>query len=114
MRALTHGVSVGGVNPRKSGGENSCLHGSKRENAALTAMHQRIAPPPRQGCSSPGCIRPQPATAEISLIFGLRRPDVLSLGDAGLQRAARLLFGDDATLERMGQPGPGRGYARDS
>jgi hypothetical protein len=35
MRALTHGVSVGGVNPRKSGGENACLHGSKRENAAL-------------------------------------------------------------------------------
>jgi hypothetical protein len=53
---------VGGcVNPRKSGGENACLHGSKRENAALTAMHQRIAPPPRQGCASPGCIRPQPA-----------------------------------------------------
>jgi hypothetical protein len=51
----------GGVNPRKSGGENACLHGSKRENAALTAMHQRIAPPPRQGCASPGCIRPQPA-----------------------------------------------------
>lgn len=43
-------------------------------------------------------------TAEMFLIFGLRRPDVLSLGDAGLQRAARLLFGDDAKLERLGQP----------
>lgn len=42
-------------------------------------------------------------TAEMFLIFGLRRPDVLSLGDAGLQRAARLLFGDDAKLEHVGQ-----------
>ena len=42
-------------------------------------------------------------TAEMFLIFGLRRPDVLSLEDAGLQRAARLLFGDDAKLERVGQ-----------
>ncbi len=42
-------------------------------------------------------------TAEMFLIFGLRRPDVLSLGDAGLQRAARLLFGDDAELEHVGQ-----------
>ena len=43
-------------------------------------------------------------TAEMFLIFGLRRPDVLSLGDAGLQRATRLLFGNDAKLERLGQP----------
>lgn len=42
-------------------------------------------------------------TAEMFLIFGLRRPDVLSLGDAGLQRAVRLLFGDEATLDRVGQ-----------
>lgn len=42
-------------------------------------------------------------TAEMFLIFGLRRPDVLSLGDAGLQRATRLLYGGDATLEQMGQ-----------
>lgn len=42
-------------------------------------------------------------TAEMFLIFGLRRPDVLSLGDAGLQRSARFLFGDDAKLERLGQ-----------
>jgi len=42
-------------------------------------------------------------TAEMFLIFGLCRPDVLSLGDAGLQRAARLLFGDDAALDRVGQ-----------
>ena len=31
-------------------------------------------------------------TAEMFLIFGLKRLDVLSLGDAGLQRAARLLY----------------------
>ena len=42
-------------------------------------------------------------TAEMFLIFGLRRPDVLSLGDVGLQRAVRLLFGDDAKLEHVGQ-----------
>lgn len=42
-------------------------------------------------------------TAEMFLIFGLRRPDVLSLGDAGLQRAARLLFGDDVELDHVGQ-----------
>jgi hypothetical protein len=42
-RVRTTRIGVGGgVNPRKSGGENACLHGSKRENAALTAMHQRI------------------------------------------------------------------------
>jgi len=33
-------------------------------------------------------------TAEMFLIFGLKRLDVLSLGDAGLQRAARVLYGD--------------------
>jgi DNA-3-methyladenine glycosylase II len=32
-------------------------------------------------------------TAEMFLLFGLKRPDVLALGDAGLQRAARLLYG---------------------
>lgn len=42
-------------------------------------------------------------TAEMFLIFGLRRLNVLSLGDVGLQRAARLLFGDDAELEHVGQ-----------
>lgn len=42
-------------------------------------------------------------TAEMFLIFGLRRPDVLSLGDAGLQRASRLLFGDNAKLDRVAQ-----------
>lgn len=52
---------AGGVNPPKSGGESPCLHGSKRDTAALTAMLYRIAPTPRQGCASPGCIRPQPA-----------------------------------------------------
>jgi DNA-3-methyladenine glycosylase II len=43
-------------------------------------------------------------TAEMFLIFGLCRPDVLSLRDVGLQRAARLLFGEDVTLERVAQP----------
>ncbi|MHB1547029.1 MAG: DNA-3-methyladenine glycosylase family protein [bacterium] len=38
-------------------------------------------------------------TAEMFLIFGLKRPDVLSLNDAGLRRAVRLLFGTDASLE---------------
>jgi len=42
-------------------------------------------------------------TAEMFLIFGLRRPNVLSLGDVGLQRSSRLLFGNDAKLERVGQ-----------
>ena len=31
-------------------------------------------------------------TAEMLLIFGLKRPDVLALGDAGLQRAAKMLY----------------------
>jgi len=42
-------------------------------------------------------------TAEMFLIFGLKRPDVLSLGDAGLQRAARMLFGDDVRLGEVGE-----------
>lgn len=42
-------------------------------------------------------------TAEMFLIFGLKRADVLSLGDAGLQRSVRILFGDDAQLEHIGQ-----------
>lgn len=41
-------------------------------------------------------------TAEMFLIFGLKRPDVLSLGDVGLQRAVRLLYGEDRTLEEVG------------
>ena len=36
-----------------------------------------------------------PWTAEMFLIFGLKRPNVLALGDAGLKRAARLLYGSD-------------------
>ena len=32
-------------------------------------------------------------TAEMFQIFGLKRPDVLSLGDAGLQRSAKALYG---------------------
>ncbi len=42
-------------------------------------------------------------TAEMFLIFGFRRPDVLSLADAGLQRAVRLLYSDDAELKNLGQ-----------
>lgn len=41
-------------------------------------------------------------TAEMFLIFGLKRPNVLALGDAGLQRATRLLYGADAELEAVG------------
>ena len=43
-------------------------------------------------------------TAEMFLIFGLKRLDVLSLGDAGLQRAAKILYGDgDGVLERAAE-----------
>lgn len=43
-------------------------------------------------------------TAEMFLIFGLQRPDVASHGDAGLQRAVRLLFGQDKTLADVSEP----------
>lgn len=33
-------------------------------------------------------------TAEMFLIFGLKRPDVIALGDAGLKRAAKMLYQD--------------------
>jgi DNA-3-methyladenine glycosylase II len=36
-----------------------------------------------------------PWTAEMFLIFGLKRSNVLSVGDAGLRRATRLLYGTD-------------------
>ena len=42
-------------------------------------------------------------TAEMFLIFSLQRPDVLSLGDAGLRRAVRLLYGETARLQDVGQ-----------
>lgn len=46
-------------------------------------------------------------TAEMYLIFGLGRPDVLSLGDAGLQRAAREFYNDgtpeEGLLARVGE-----------
>lgn len=42
-------------------------------------------------------------TAEMFLIFGLGRPNVLSASDAGLQRAARLLYGEIATLQDLGE-----------
>jgi len=35
-------------------------------------------------------------TAEMFLIFGLKRPDVLALGDAGLQRAVKTLYGSSS------------------
>jgi DNA-3-methyladenine glycosylase II len=44
-------------------------------------------------------------TAEMFLIFGLKRPDVLAVGDAGLRRAARMLYGDKepaALLAKIG------------
>lgn len=47
-------------------------------------------------------------TAEMYLIFGLNRLDVLSLGDAGLQRAARNLYNHglprDGLLHEVGEP----------
>lgn len=42
-------------------------------------------------------------TSEMFLIFGLKRPNVLAVGDAGLQRAARMLYGEAVTLESIGQ-----------
>jgi DNA-3-methyladenine glycosylase II len=40
-------------------------------------------------------------TAEMYLIFGLKRPDILSLGDAGLQRAARNLYNKEKTKDGL-------------
>lgn len=40
-----------------------------------------------------------PWTAEMFLIFGLKRANVLSIGDAGLRRAVRALYGESAKLE---------------
>ena len=37
------------------------LYGRKRQTAALTAMHERMAPALRQGFASPGCKKTQPA-----------------------------------------------------
>lgn len=42
-------------------------------------------------------------TAEMFLIFGLGRPDVLALGDAGLRRAVKLLYGEAAVFEKVGR-----------
>ncbi|MDR1828000.1 MAG: DNA-3-methyladenine glycosylase 2 family protein [Methylobacteriaceae bacterium] len=49
-----------------------------------------------------------PWTAQMFLIFGLKRADVLSPGDAGLCRAVRRLFGDGVSLEQAA--GPWRPY----
>ncbi|OBS10555.1 DNA-3-methyladenine glycosylase family protein [Acidihalobacter prosperus] len=43
-------------------------------------------------------------TAEMFLIFGLGRLDVISLGDAGLRRAARMLYGEDMELGTVSAP----------
>src|SRR5262245_1220169 len=47
-------------------------------------------------------------TAEMFLLFGMMRLDVLALGDAGLQRAARLLYGkkreSKTLLSRVAEP----------
>lgn len=42
-------------------------------------------------------------TAEMFLIFGLGRPDVLAQGDAGLKRAVRILYGEKAVFEGVGR-----------
>lgn len=43
-------------------------------------------------------------TAEMFLIFTLKRPDILSLGDAGLCRAVRQLYGAGADFENLAEP----------
>jgi DNA-3-methyladenine glycosylase II len=40
-------------------------------------------------------------TAEMFLLFGLKRLDVLAVGDAGLQRAAKLLYGKNRKSETL-------------
>jgi DNA-3-methyladenine glycosylase II len=40
-------------------------------------------------------------TAEMFLLFGLKRLDVLAVGDAGLQRAARILYGKKRISETL-------------
>lgn len=46
-----------------------------------------------------------PWTAEMFLMFGLRRPDVWPVGDLGLKRAARALFGvGPEGLAAFGEP----------
>jgi DNA-3-methyladenine glycosylase II len=40
-------------------------------------------------------------TAEMFLLFGLKRLDVLAVGDAGLQRAARILYGKKRKPETL-------------
>jgi DNA-3-methyladenine glycosylase II len=42
-------------------------------------------------------------TAEMFLIFGLKRADVLATGDVALQRAVRNLYGSRKTLEKAGK-----------
>jgi len=42
-------------------------------------------------------------TAEMFLIFGLGRLDIIALGDTGLQRATRLLYGPKANLARVSE-----------
>lgn len=42
-------------------------------------------------------------TAQMFLIFALRRPDVLALGDRGLQNTVKMLYGDDRPLKVLGQ-----------
>jgi DNA-3-methyladenine glycosylase II len=42
-------------------------------------------------------------TAEMFLMSSLNRPDILSLGDAGLQRAVRVLYGEGADLTKVAE-----------
>ncbi|MES1196017.1 MAG: DNA-3-methyladenine glycosylase 2 family protein [Steroidobacter sp.] len=42
-------------------------------------------------------------TAEMFLLFGLKRADVLAVGDVALQRAVRNLYGEKKTLEQVGR-----------
>lgn len=56
-------------------------------------------------CEFPGVGR---WTAEMFLIFGLKRSNILSLGDAGLQRAVRIIYGSklkaEVNLENVARP----------
>src|SRR5690625_6359431 len=42
-----------------------------------------------------------PWTAQMVLLFGYRRPNVLAPGDAGLRRAAQMLYGENTQLMDM-------------
>jgi len=42
-------------------------------------------------------------TAQMFLIFALRRPDLLALGDVGLQNTVKILYGGNTQMEVLGE-----------